>query len=142
MGGRSAFSVIVRFIAGGYIMYLGYQLISGYLNPTEETGDPVWYALACGIAFLAIGAFIIIDMIRKLAGGSKEEAETEEAEASEIESSESTEEITAEAKAEEENQEAQEAPAQPMSIADRIRRLSAEDGEDEEAGDPEEKENN
>lgn len=140
--GRSAFSVIVRLIAGGYIMYLGYQLISGYIHPTEETGDPVWYALACGIAFLVIGAFIIIDMIRRQAMSSKEEteAEAEGAEISETESADGTE--VTETKAEEEKQEA---PVQTMSIADRIKRLSAEDEEDgeaESAGEPEEKENN
>ena len=141
--GRSAFSVIVRLIAGGYIMYLGYQLISGYIHPTEETGDPVWYALVCGIAFLVIGAFIIIDMIRRQAMSSKEEeeAEAEGAEISETESSEGTE-VTAETKAEDEKPEA---PVQTMSIADRIKRLSAEDEEDgeaEDAAEPEEKENN
>jgi flagellar biosynthesis/type III secretory pathway M-ring protein FliF/YscJ len=138
--GRGPFSLIIRLIAGAYIIYLGYQLISGYINPTEETGDPVWYALVFGIAFLAVGVFFIVDAIRKQAAPKEEEEneeeqteETPELEASENASEDAGDGAEVQEKLEEKPEEKPEEELQPrtMSIAERIRRLSAEDEEEE-----------
>ena len=136
--GRGAFALVIRLIAGGYIIYLGYQLVNGYFHPTEETGNPEWYILLIGFAFIAIGALILIDALRKQIIGSQETEEEEATEensgSAEIEDSQNQED--SEDKTEE--KEEKYIPPQTMSIAERIRRLSADDNEEEESAEAEE----
>ena len=132
--GRGAFSLVIRLIAGAYIIYLGYQLLNGYMNPTEETGDPVWYALVFGIAFLIMGAFIIIDAIRKQMAAQKEEPSDEE---SQTEENTELEETDSQEVIEEKPEEKSEEIPRTMTIAERIRRLSADDDEEPETEDKE-----
>ena len=131
MGGNS-FRTVIRLIAGGYICYLGYQLIKGYLYPTEETGDPVWFMMLFGIAFLVVGAFLIVDAIRKAAVKNEEESDEES------DNQDGTD-VSEEKKLPDKEDETEAVPDAPeaddyphtMTIADRIRRLS-EDNEDSE----------
>ena len=131
MGGNS-FRTVIRLIAGGYICYLGYQLIKGYLYPTEETGDPVWFMMLFGIAFLVVGAFLIVDAIRKAAVKNEEESDEES------DNQDGTD-VSEEKELPDKEDETEAAPDAPeaddyphtMTIAERIRRLS-EDNEDSE----------
>ncbi len=116
--GRNSFSLVIRLIAGGYIAYLGYNLVRDVVAGEEETSNPTLFMII-GIVFIILGAFIIIDMIRKQMKDSGEE-EDEETSADETAIEET-----------EEEAEQEEAPAQTMSIAERIRRLSEEPGESE-----------
>ena len=135
MGGNS-FRTVIRLIAGGYICYLGYQLINGYIHPTEETGDPVWFMMLFGILFIAVGVFLIIDVIRK--AGAKEEETEEEAEGQE--NTEGTQEKELPDKDEDDKAEAPAAGGYPqtMTIAERIRRLSEENDDSEDEPEPQE----
>ena len=134
MGGNS-FRTIIRLIAGGYICYLGYQLIKGYLYPTEETGDPVWFMMLFGILFIGIGAFLIVDAIRHAKGGQNDAEDDEETEEQDnIEGSEEKElpDKDADDQADATASEATDNYSQTMTIAERIRRLSEEDESDQE----------
>lgn len=130
MGGNS-FRTIIRLIAGGYICYLGYQLIKGYLYPTEETGDPVWFMMLFGVLFLAIGAFLIVNAIKN-AAAAKSEEESDEGEPNETDDTNENELPDNEATADETEASAPEADNDPhtMTIAERIRRLSDESEEE------------
>ena len=96
-------TVILRLIAGGYVFYLGLQLLKGYMSGAEA-GNPV-VSLIGGILFLAAGAFFVFTGIRGVVKNFKEFQEVPadayeeqvEADAAEVEDAEAevTEEIPA-----------------------------------------------
>ena len=63
-------TVILRLVAGGYVFYLGMQLMKGYLSGAE-TGNPM-VSLIGGIVFLLAGAFFVFTGLRGVVKNFKE----------------------------------------------------------------------
>lgn len=53
--------IILRLVAGGYLVYLGYQLLSGYLKGAE-VGNPA-VSIAGGVLFLIVGAWCVLSVL-------------------------------------------------------------------------------
>ena len=81
-------------IAGGYLVYLGFNLIKDVMKGAESGGS-IWFAVAGGL-FILIGAAAAIMNIKRLLAERQEAEEIAENEAEEqMETIEQSEEITA-----------------------------------------------
>lgn len=70
--------IILRLVAGGYLVYLGYQLLSGYLKGAE-VGNPA-VSIAGGVLFLIVGAWCVLSVVVpmiKNGGFPQQEADTD-----------------------------------------------------------------
>ena len=56
-GGSASRRSVVLVLAGGYLIYLGYQLCKGMLEGQEGSA---WYFWAAGILFVVVGAAILL----------------------------------------------------------------------------------
>lgn len=59
-------TVIIRLLAGGYLVYLAHDLFKIYLNPAE--GGKL-YQLGCAAFFFAVGAALAVWSVRKYVKG-------------------------------------------------------------------------
>lgn len=50
-------TVVIRLLAGGYLVYLAYDLFKVYISPTE---GGLLYQLGCAAFFFAVGAGLVI----------------------------------------------------------------------------------
>ena len=86
MQGTSKGRYTFLMLAGVYLMYLGWKLLSGFLS--GETTNPVF--LISAVLFFIVGVLIIISNIRQIIKMSNEEskanAENSDAEATDVES--------------------------------------------------------
>ena len=132
---------IIMLIAAAYLGYLGVKLIKDSLMPdpgTEPTENPVLFTII-GIAFIAVTAFLIVRTIKDMADAKKseeEQSETKEQEeaqnVSEAESDKPVENMEETDSEKSDDKSAQDdINTAPESIADRIKRLSADDETEE-----------
>ena len=82
--------ITLYLVAGIYIIYLGINLVKGYIN--GEGGNPT-VSLIGGIVFLAVGVWMFVSSIRKMVCAFKEaqNEEVEEQDAPEVVETESEE---------------------------------------------------
>lgn len=83
---------ILRLVAGGYVFYLGVQLIQGYLNGTIEMN--AMFSLGVGALFLIFGAWSVLSgvipvvknggFIPASTGDAEEESDEETAQIEEV----------------------------------------------------------
>ena len=113
--------MLLRVLAGGYLMYLAYRM----LKDMFATGDRKWYIFLFAALFLAIGPAIIIFTIRGYLRASKADREYAERQAE-------REERKAAARAERAKAEGRPALDSAKSITERLKMLNEADGVDTE----------
>lgn len=59
-------TVMLRLAAGGYLVYLAFELLKEYVNPGSG-GQLI--QIVCGILFLAVGAVLAVWALKKLIKG-------------------------------------------------------------------------
>lgn len=77
-------TLIIRLIAGGYLIYLAYELLMG-LNSNTGEGAPLGVAIAATVVFAICGLILVIfsgrDFLKgNFQGGIKDVSETTDAE--------------------------------------------------------------
>ncbi len=74
---------VIRIIAGGYLAYMAYSLLGfGGMDVYENSAEVPLYGKIAGVAFIVIGAYFVIDGIRRLLAELKRDKQREaEAEA-------------------------------------------------------------
>lgn len=69
---------ILRLVAGGYVLYLGIQLLQGYLNGSSDMNTTV--TIGAGVLFLIFGAWSVLSAVIPIVkNGGFAEAETGDA---------------------------------------------------------------
>lgn len=137
MGNNKTFSLVIRLIAGAYIIYLGYQLIKGVVSGESQENQILFIIFA--VVFIVLGAFIIIDAVRKyiIKESDTAEEDSEEGAENQIEEAAGTAAIEDDnaneaSDTDEKADESEEEIPHTMTIAERIARLS--DEKDDDAG--------